>query len=106
MRAAFFVVFLLVAGCAGTPHGVKPVMGGVSRADGIVTMESDGTIYNPVSPDWRPAQAAADRRCGSWGYGRESRFAGWQEACKAYDLYGRCVATKVTRFYSCTARAV
>ena len=103
MRIVLFACLALVAGCASTPPGVKPVAAGDSRRDGIVTMASTGTIYNPVSPDWRPAQAAAARKCGSWGYGKDSTFAGWQEACLAYDLYGRCVGTTVTRFYSCNA---
>lgn len=101
MRAAFLACLgLLLAACAGQP-GVKPVAGGVSRADGIVTMVSTGTIYNPVSPDWRAAQVAATHRCEGWGYRGDSAFAGWQEACRAYDLHGRCTGTSVTRFYSC-----
>ncbi|MFO1142983.1 MAG: YecR family lipoprotein [Amaricoccus sp.] len=103
MRLVLITCVVLVAGCASSPPGIKPVAAGDSRKDGIVTMASTGTIYNPVSPDWRPAQAAAARKCGSWGYGRDSTFAGWQEACLAYDLYGRCVSTTVTRFYSCNA---
>jgi YecR-like lipoprotein len=93
----------LLAGCASTPQGVKPVAAGDSRKDGIVTMASTGTLYNPVSADWREAQTAASRRCRSWGYGEDSSFAGWQEACRGYDHHGRCVSTKVTRFYSCSA---
>ena len=46
-------------------------------------MASTGTIYNPVGPDWRLAQAAADRRCRSWGYAGAGSFAGWQEAWSA-----------------------
>lgn len=102
MRLALLAVLALLAGCAARP-GIKPVQGGVSRADGIVTMVSTGTIYNPVSPDWRPAQEAASRRCRGWGYDGTSHFAGWQEACRAYDLHGRCTGTTVTRFYSCAA---
>jgi hypothetical protein len=103
MRIACLACLALLAGCAGTPPGVKPVHGGGSRADGIVTMVSTGTIYNPVSPDWRPAQAEASRRCRAWGYDAPSSFAGWQEACRIYDLHGRCTGTRVTRFYSCTS---
>ncbi len=102
MRAALLLCLGLLAACAGTPPGVKPVPGGVSRADGIVTMVSTGTIFNPVSPDWRPAQAAASRQCKSWGFERAEAFAGWQESCRAYDLYGRCTGTRVTRFYPCS----
>jgi hypothetical protein len=91
----------LLAACSSTPPGVRPVKAGVSRADGIVTMESTGTIYNPVSADWQVAQSKATRQCRSWGYDGDSNFSGWQEACRAYDIYGRCTGTKVTRFYSC-----
>lgn len=100
MRIAVLACFGLLAACTTQP-GVRPVSGGVSRADGIVTMVSSGTIYNPVSPDWREAQANATHRCHTWGYHGFSSFAGWQEACRAYDLYGRCTGTSVTRFYSC-----
>ena len=102
MRAALLAL-LFVAACAGTqPAGVKPLPAGDSRNDGIVTMSSVGTLYNPVSADWRVAQTAADRRCRSWGYDGADSYSGWQEACRIYDFHGRCASTKVTRFYSCS----
>ena len=55
-----------------------------------------------MSPDWREAQAAADRRCRGWGYAGAGSLSGWQEACKVYDFHGRCVQATVTRFYPCT----
>jgi YecR-like lipoprotein len=100
MRAAFLFLTLLAA-CSTAPAGVKPVPAGDSRNDGIVTMASSGTLYNPVSPDWRDAEAAADRRCRSWGHAGAGSFAGWQEACRVYDFHGRCVSSTVTRFYPC-----
>jgi YecR-like lipoprotein len=102
MRVVGLLCIALVAGCAGPLPGVKPVHAGGSRADGIVTMVSTGTIYNPVKPDWRPAQAEASRRCRNWGYDGAGSFSGWQEACRVYDIHGRCAATSVTRFYPCT----
>lgn len=102
MRAVLLLLPLLAA-CAGAPPaGVKPVADGGSRNDGIVTMSSTGTLYNPVSPDWRMAQAAAERQCRGWGYDGAGQFAGWQEACRVYDFHGRCAQTKVTRFYPCS----
>ena len=56
MRPALLLLLGLAA-CAGTPPGVRPVPAGGSRADGIVTMASTSTIYNPVTPDWRAAEA-------------------------------------------------
>ena len=103
MRNVLVACLMLLGACASATPGVKPVAAGDSRRDGIVTMTSTGTIYNPVLPDWRPAQAAAARKCRAWGHGENSTFAGWQEACRGYDLYGRCVSTTVTRFYSCGA---
>lgn len=104
MRIALLPLLALLAACGGAaPPGVRPAPAGESRADGIVTMASTGTIWNPVSPDWREAQDAADRRCRSWGYAGAASAAGWQEACQIYDLHGRCVRTQVTRFYPCTA---
>ncbi len=103
MRAALLAgLGLALAACAAQPPGVHPVAAGESRKDGIVTMASSGTLYNPVSPDWRPAQDAADRRCRRWGHKGSTEFSGWQEACRRYDLHGRCTNTTVTRFYSCT----
>jgi YecR-like lipoprotein len=103
MRAALILALALLAACASRPAGVRPVPAGGSRADGIVTMSSTGTLYNPVSPDWREAAESASRRCRSWGYrGGPATFAGWQEACRVYDRHGRCFRTVVTRFYSCS----
>jgi hypothetical protein len=101
MRCALLLCLVLAA-CGSRPAGVKPAYSGGSRHEGIVTMASTGTIYNPVGPDWRLAQAAADRRCRSWGYAGAGSFAGWQEACEVYDFHGRCARTTVTRFYPCS----
>lgn len=102
MRATIIVACLAVlAGCAAPRPGVRPVAVGDSRADGIVTMASTRTIWNPVEPDWRVAQAAADRRCRGWGHDGAESYAGWQDSCLIYDFYGRCVRNEVTRFYAC-----
>lgn len=100
MRLAPLLLVVLAA-CTVRPEGVRPVAAGESRADGIVTMSSSGTIWNPVDPDWRVAQDAADKRCHAWGYSGAAPYAGWQDTCRQYDLYGRCVRNRVTRFYSC-----
>lgn len=103
MRFLMIAAALAVAGCASHhPPGVKPGFAGGSRHDGIVTMASTGTLYNPVGPDWREAAVEAGRRCRAWGYDAAGSFSGWQEACRAYDRYGRCTTTVVTRFYPCT----
>jgi hypothetical protein len=95
------LIFLALGACSARPEGVRPAAAGDSRADGIVTMASSGTIWNPVDADWRVAQSAADRRCRAWGYARADSYAGWQESCREYDLHGRCVRNRVTRFYPC-----
>jgi hypothetical protein len=103
MRFALVIALSLLSACASQPDGVRPDYAGGSRADGIVTMASTGTLYNPVSPDWREAADTASRRCRSWGYrDGPATFAGWQEACRIYDRHGRCFRTVVTRFYSCS----
>ncbi len=103
MRTAIILILFGLAACgSSTPAGVRPEEAGVSRHDGIVTMSSTGTLWNPVSPDWREAQAGADRRCRHWGYAGAGSYSGWQEACEVYDFHGRCVRTTVTRFYPCT----
>lgn len=100
MRA--LLVCLFAAACAAPrPPGLAPIPAGDSRADGIVTMASNGSVWNPVEPDWRAAQATADRRCRQWGHPAGSTYAGWQEACRQYDHHGRCVLSRVTRFYAC-----
>ena len=101
MRSALLLLLLAVAACSARPEGVRPVAAGESRADGIVTMASSGTIWNPVDPDWRMAQAAADKRCRAWGYEGAESYAGWQDACRAYDLSRPLRAQQVTRFYPC-----
>jgi len=102
MRFAVLLLLLLAA-CAAPRQGVRPVASGDSKADGIVSMGSTGTIWNPVDPDWQVAQATADKRCRAWGYDGADSYAGWQEACRVYDFHGRCVQSKVTRFYPCNA---
>jgi hypothetical protein len=101
MGRVLLLLLGFLAGCTATPPGVRPVAAGGSRADGIVTMASTSTIYNPVAPDWRVAEAKAARQCRSWGHSGANRFRGWQEACRVYDLYGRCTGTTTTRFYGC-----
>jgi YecR-like lipoprotein len=91
------LVLLLLAACAGPDHRI------VAGRGGVVAMASDGTIWNPVGPDWREGQAAAERRCRTRGYDGADSFSGWREACRGYDLHGRCVATRVTRYYTCSA---
>lgn len=103
MRLALALLLALAACAAPRPEGVRPVAAGESRADGIVTMSSAGTIWNPVAADWRAAQAAANDRCRSWGYAGAQSHAGSQETCRAWDRYGRCVKSRVTRFYPCSA---
>lgn len=101
MRCVLSLCLALLAACGSTPPGVRPVEAGHSRTDGIVTMASTGTIYNPVRPDWRDAEASASRQCRGWGYRDAASFSGWQQACRVYDVYGRCTGTTVTRFYTC-----
>jgi hypothetical protein len=95
-------LMLLLAACAAPPEGPRPTPSGGSRADGLVTYASTSTIWNPAGPDWRVAQSAAERRCRAWGHAGAGAFAGWQETCRGYDLHGRCVRTRVTRFYPCS----
>ena len=66
-----------------------------------MTMASTGTLFNPVGPNWSEAAAEASRRCRGWGFERAGEFSGWQEACRVYDLHGRCTRSVVTRFYPC-----
>ena len=102
MRFVLLLSLILSASaCSGRQEGIRPAAAGESRADAIVTMASSGTIWNPVTADWRAGQEAAERRCRAWGHAGAESYAGWQESCRAYDLHGRCVRTTVTRFYPC-----
>jgi hypothetical protein len=96
------LLLLLLAACARAPEGVRPAAAGDSKVDGIVTMAASGTLWNPVGPDWAPAEAAAERKCRGWGYAGAGSYAGWQETCRVYDFHGRCVQNRVTRFYPCS----
>jgi hypothetical protein len=95
MRSILVLCLGLLAACGAPQQG--------ARQGGVVAMASDGTIFDPVAPDWSAAQAAAERRCRARGYDGALSFAGWREACLGYDLHGRCVATRVTRYYPCSA---
>lgn len=101
MRAAIIACLTLLAGCAQPGPVVTPRVSGGNPADGIVTLASTRTLFNPVEPDWRAALSTADRQCRADGNASPARFAGDQEACELYDRRGRCLRATVTRFYSC-----
>lgn len=101
MRAGLAAIGLvLLAGCAGQQPVVQPTERGSSRADGIVAMTSTATPFQPVQPDWAAAADAAARRCRSWGHAGQS-LAGWRDACRVWDRWGRCTETRTTRYYDC-----
>lgn len=101
MRLAILVSLMLFAGCAARTPVVTPHLSGAGPADGIVTLASTRTLFNPVRPDWGAAFVTADGACHAQGRDGPARFAGDQQACEIYDRAGRCVRTTVTRFYSC-----
>ncbi|PZQ47000.1 MAG: hypothetical protein DI556_18605 [Rhodovulum sulfidophilum] len=101
MRAALIACLALVAGCAAPGPVVTPRVSGGNPTDGIVTLASTRTYFNPVRPDWGAALATADARCVADGRDPPARFAGDQEACELYDRAGRCLRATVTRFYQC-----
>lgn len=101
MRASLAVACLVaLAACAGPQPVFHPTERGSSRADGIVAMTATATLYQPVRPDWATADAAADARCRSWGHDGQ-KLAGWRETCRMWDRWGRCLTTRVTRYYDC-----
>ena len=101
MRAAIIACLILLAGCARPGPVVTPRVSGGNPADGIVTLASTRTLFNPVRPDWGAAVATADGRCAEDGRPGPARYAGDHEACELYDLAGRCLRATVTRFYTC-----
>lgn len=101
MRAAIIVSLTLLAGCAQSGPVVTPRVSGGNPSDGIVTLASTRTLFNPVRPDWRAALVTADRQCRADGNPAPARFAGDQEACELYDRAGRCLRATLTRFYTC-----
>jgi hypothetical protein len=101
MRAAIIACLALLAGCAQSGPVVTPRVSGGNPADGIVTLATTRTLFNPVNPDWRAAYTTADAQCVEDGGAAPARFAGDQEACELYDRGGRCLRATVTRFYTC-----
>lgn len=102
MRVAHtFIALALLAACAGPAPVVKPVQSAGNRADGIVTMSSTASIFQPSPPDWRAAeQGPVAKRCRAWGYRGGQTFTGWREDCRVYR-HGRCVTSQIRRFYQC-----
>lgn len=81
---------------------MRPVEAQGNRADGIVTMSSNGSLFQPTPPDWRAAEAGTVvRRCRAWGYRGEPEFTGDHRKCLAWDRNGRCVRDQTRRFYQC-----
>ena len=100
-RVYAIAVLALLAGCAGSAPVVRPVPEGGNEADGIVTMSSTASIFQPSPPDWRAAEAGpVARRCRAWGYRGGQTFTGWREDCRVYR-HGRCVSSQIRRFYQC-----
>lgn len=104
MRAAITgTLLLLLAACATVAPVVKPVPEGGNRADGIVTMSSVVSMFEPSAPDWRAAEdGTVARRCQRWGYRGGQTFTGWREDCRVYR-HGRCAAAQIRRYYQCEA---
>ena len=101
MRVAYIAWLTLLAGCAQPGPLVTPRVSGGNPGDGIVTLASTRTLFNPVEPDWGAAFSTADRQCRADGRDGPARFEGDQEACELYDRGGRCLRATVTRFYAC-----
>ena len=100
-RAILLAAGLLLSACAQDTRIVQPVQDGGNRADGIVTMSSTTSIYQPVVPDLLKTAAEAGSQCAAWGFDNRATFAGSKEFCPVYDGWGRCSQTIVTRFYAC-----
>lgn len=101
MRLGLWLCVLgLLAGCA-EPAVVRPVATAGNRTDGIVTMSSMASIFQPARPDWAEADVRVTRQCRGWGYRAPHSFTGDREKCLAYDRNGRCVRSQVHRFYQC-----
>jgi hypothetical protein len=101
-RAVLAALFLALAACAGGPEPMAaPQLAGGNRADGVVGMSSTVSIFSAARPDWSEAETGAARRCRAWGHDGARAFSGWREACRLYDRHGRCVVSRVTRFYTC-----
>ena len=101
MRAPILVCLALLAACAQPGPVVTPRVSGGNPTDGIVTLASTRTLFNPVRPDWGAAFATADARCADDGHDGPAEFSGDQESCELYDRAGRCLRATVTRFYTC-----
>jgi len=99
MRVWIAACLVGLAGCASVPEGT-PFERGSSRADGIVAMATTVTPYQPVQPDWATADETAARRCRAWGH-EDQRLAGWRDACRVWDRWGRCTESRTTRYYDC-----
>lgn len=101
MRLGLWICVLgILAGCAA-PAVVRPIQTAGNRTDGVVTMSSIASIFQPTPPDWRDADDRVARQCRGWGYRAGHSFTGDREKCLAYDRNGRCVRTQVRRFYQC-----
>jgi YecR-like lipoprotein len=101
MRTGLWAICLVLVGC-GAPDRAGRVPTGGSRDAGVVTVSAASSLLQPVGPDWRAAEGAADRRCRGWGYDRARPHSGSREVCRIYDRYGRCTRASVTRYYVCS----
>lgn len=100
-RAILIVSTFALAACAQDMRVVQPVQDSGNRADGIVTMSSTTSIYQPVLPDLLKTAQEAGQQCAAWGFEGGTTFAGSKEFCPVYDGWGRCSQTIVTRYYAC-----
>ncbi len=92
----------LVAACTEVTKIPVPTAG--SRADANVVLSYQQSSYEMVTPDWEAAQGSADARCRAWGYRKAEPFEGTNTQCQAFDGWGNCMMSTVSRTYQCLGR--
>jgi hypothetical protein len=95
----YIITLLLIAltGCAVTKDWV--VTGG-SRADAIMKLSYEHSIYEAPQTDPQQALNLARSRCTAWGYSNAEAFGGETRVCNNPSSSG-CNSWIVTREYQC-----
>ena len=102
MKRFNYILVALAFGVAGcSTEKVLEATGG-SRADAVVNLSFEYSLFEVPHVNMEQARSTARSRCAVWGYVNAEPFGASVKRCVQADVYGDCLRTQVTVAYQCT----
>ncbi|WP_083303965.1 YecR family lipoprotein [Neisseria sp. HMSC068C04] len=101
MKFIIYTFVLLGVTACVSPVNITPQPTGGSKADGIVTLSYEYTMFQQPVIDEAKATQTALQRCQSWGYSSAEKFSGARRQCLQFDPTLGCVHHSVSINYQC-----